>query len=156
WIWRPEELPKGPFRLIGIGMHQNFQQVPRDAIRRYGEARNLVALFHFGCSTFDDSGLAAISACRELINLDLQATGITDAGLRHLSGMKYLARLDAGYAEKVNGSGLADVHDVRLTGLSLGGSATPAAVDAICRFKDLTWLATQSPELGDEEAERLL
>jgi hypothetical protein len=126
WSWRPKDLPKGPFRLIGIGLQRANQQVPPEVFRRYGEARNLVALLHFRCPTFDDSGLAAISTCRGLVHLEIRGTRITDAGLKHLSGMKYLRTLEVAETA-ASGSGLADAQDLYLTGLSLGGRDLPAA-----------------------------
>lgn len=85
WISRPQDLPKGPFKLVSIGLRP-YQQVGPEVIRRFGEAKNLVHLWLFGCSTFDDASLAALSNCREMVWLNAEVTKVTDAGLKHLRG----------------------------------------------------------------------
>jgi hypothetical protein len=154
WITRPEDLPKGPFLLTGIG--QLYKQLSPEAIKRIGEVKNLLYLSLFGCAPFDDASLAAISNCRELVWLNAEVTKVTDAGLKHLSGMKNLQRLELAHTA-VTGTGLADIPDAPLTSLSLwsAGNGTPEAVQAICRFKQIKELWLRSDKNGDREARQL-
>jgi Leucine-rich repeat (LRR) protein len=154
WITRQEELPKESFQLIGIG--QIYKQISPEAIKRIGEVKNLVYLSLFGCAPVDDASLADISNCRELVWLNAEVTKVTDAGLKHLSGMKNLQRLELGHTT-VTGTGLADMPDAPLAWLSLAsaGNGTPEAVQAICRFKQLRALWLRSDRNGDREAQQL-
>ena len=156
WVTRRDDLPAGPFKLIGLGHRQPGQSVRREAIQRLGEARNLRWLGFHGCPEFDDAGLAAVAQCTEMIWIRAEITKVTDAGLKHLAGMKKLQRLELGFTA-VTGAGLADMPDAPLTWLFLNnaGSGTPESVRAICRFKRLQLLWVGSDTLGDAEARTL-
>jgi hypothetical protein len=156
YVSRPEALPEVPFRLVGlVWPHGHHKQLRPEVIRRFGEAKNLVQFDLFGCQQFDDSALAAVSACRGLVQVQASATRVTDAGLKHLRGMKHLQRLELGFT-RVTGTGLADMPDAPLVWLRLSSApGTPEGVEAICRFKELQELDVDSDRNGDREARQL-
>lgn len=80
---------------------------------------------------FDDRGLAAVSACRNLRRLSLNGLPITDAGLTHLSGLTELQELVL-TGTRVTDAGLLQLRSLRHlrriaingTGISLAGVVT--------------------------------
>lgn len=80
-------------------MEDNFGRthVTDEAMAGLRSLRSVRRLAFSHTENFDDSSLGRIKCLRQLWELDVSGTGITDSGLRHLSAFPKLRRLDLFY-----------------------------------------------------------
>lgn len=79
----------GVRRLAFLGM-----DCDAETLRRFSDHRGLRRLYLRGCREISDEALAVVARWRRLQVLDLGETQVTDAGLRHLTELKALRRLN--------------------------------------------------------------
>jgi hypothetical protein len=76
-----------------------------DALRTAARLSELVELGIYNAQDVDDDTLAAVRDCTHVRRLDLMKTGVTDAGLRQLSGWRRLQQVSI-YGSRVTHEGI--------------------------------------------------
>ncbi|MCO6453910.1 MAG: hypothetical protein J5I93_01230 [Pirellulaceae bacterium] len=143
-----DELPAGPLWLRRI---QNVSQAPIDepVLQRIASASQLVRL-DLDDSPLADDQLRYLSGLRDLEELSLNGTQVTDAGLAHLAGLP-LRVLKLGRTQ-VDGTGFDALNARTLRFIQLG--TTKVATEGwvrLARFESLTYLDVAGAKIGDSD-----
>jgi Leucine-rich repeat (LRR) protein len=91
-------------------------------------------------SGLHDEDLACMSKLTRLTRLQLPYKGVSDAGLKYVSGLPYVWMLGIG-GEKITDAGLAELAKMRrLTHLSISGDFTDAGLEHLAKLRGLYML----------------
>lgn len=132
--------------------------VPIDRAVEVKDAAGNVVELDLTSSWATDADLARVGRLPHLKKLDLSETKVTDAGLRHLRGLKNVRDVSLYYAEYFTDDGLANLKGwTELERLNLRGSrVTSKAMEHIAHLKNLRELDLGFTEINDEGFEHLL
>jgi Leucine-rich repeat (LRR) protein len=167
---RADQLPRTPFRLVGVGLIQKIDEANEAGLAKLNGLRHLQFLDLMNARV-TDRGLANLTDLPVLRGLNLHATPVTDAGLKSVARFRSLEWLwlhatpisDEGLAEltgliqmktlllggtKVTDRGLQHVGKLsRLEGLSIGQTlVTDAGIAELAGLTELTTLTVSGPE----------
>jgi internalin A len=124
------------------------------------QKQKLLRMLWLSRTTISDSSLVRIGKLQDLHTLHLDATRITDKGLRSLIDLKYLFSLDLRNTD-VSDSGLAEIKKLSNLG-SLNLSGTKVTDAGILQLADIEWLQsvnvskTKATENGKKALKELL
>ncbi len=101
--------------------------------------------------TATDDDLSCLSAFRNLKSVDLRQSGITDAGLRHLSGLDKLTWLQL-TSTNITGAGLTGMKSLEYLSLD-NTDVTDAGLQQIAKFENLQYLDLGNTAISDRSLE---
>ncbi|HLF93994.1 MAG TPA: hypothetical protein VJB14_11065 [Planctomycetota bacterium] len=106
---------------------------------------------------FTDEALVPIGKLSGLKELNLGDAGVTNAGLKHLSGLKELTRLDLGWTKDVGDAGMPLLAKLKkLEFLGLGGTkVTDAGLPALAALPNLKEVALMGTAVTDQGLQSL-
>lgn len=138
WLWK---LLVGN-RVADRADHVSFEDATAEDLRELVNLRNVkfVSLDHWG----DDADLALLANSRALLGLNFIASGLGDNGLLQISKIRQLKELHVD-GTPITDAGLAHVSGLRLKSLSL--SSTAVSDDGLSSLQDMRSLETLN--LGD-------
>lgn len=151
-----ELLPHQAFRLVGIAFPIRDNRIVKDEELHILEPLRDLRNLSLWATDISDHGLASIHGLVSLESLDLGATAVSDAGLVHLTSLKQLRTL-AFHSTHISGSGFGQLQGLEeLEALLMHGSElTDEGLAQFPSFKRLRNLDIGSTAITDDGLKKL-
>jgi len=144
------ELPKEPFKLVGVRFEWGNVNVTNDAIAALNGASGLRELLMGGSGNFGDAGAMHFRELKNLISLSLDATQISDTGIESIAALPNLETLTLN-GTKVSDKGmekLAEMKNLKVLWLS-GTSVSDVGLQHLGKLSQLETIQLADTKISD-------
>lgn len=155
-IEQDQTLPGMPVRSLRFNEREEFREKHMPLL---GAFKHLKVLHLDDRSEISDAGFQELKRLKELTELNLTYTRITDAGLKHVGHLHDLARLRLFGCNEITDAGLKELTGLqKLTSLDLGGcdSLTSEGLSSVALLADLETLDLGSKQITNSGLRQLV